>query len=379
MSDLLTADEIAFQARMAAFVDERVAPHAAEADQRGTLAQPSWQALAERGLLGVAIPQQYGGMGATIMCAALALEEVSRVCPSTSLSLGAHSFLCAQNLYHNGSEELRQRYLPDLCSGRRAGAFALTEPGSGSDATSISTRATRDGDHYILHGSKTFITNGPFAEIFLVYARTGDSGARALSAFVVEKETPGFAVGRNLHKLGFRGSPTSELMFDNCRVPVTNRVAEEGDGIRIMMTSLDLERSLMSTIPLGMMRRALQLARQCMLAYAGRGQSHPDGQEAEGRLAEMMVGLEALRGLAYRSIRALERGQPVTVAASCAKLYGGDMINRVTASCVDMLAAERGAARQEAERLMRDARLISIGAGTSEIQKMILARECLKN
>lgn len=375
MTDLLTPDEAAFQDEVAALVRDRVAPHAAAADREERLPAESWAALSDSGLLGVAIPREYGGQGRSLMFMALALEEISAACPSTGLSYGAHAILCAYNLYQNGSEPLRRHYLPDLCSGRQAGAFAITEPGAGSDATGLTTRATRDGDAYVISGSKTFITNGPFADVILVYARTAPQpGARSLSAFMVARTTPGFAVARNLKKLGFRGSPTSELMFTDCRVPAEAMLGAEGDGIRIMMSSLDVERALMSTIPLGMARRCVELTREHLRSRNGRGRS----QEMDGHLADMIVGMEALRGLSYRSVRCLERGERATVPAACCKLYGAEMIMQVTSACVDVLAdGGHPAARAEANKLFRDAKLIAIGAGTSQIQKMILAREML--
>lgn len=369
MHDLLTADEISFQHEVADLVRARVAPFAEKADREERLPSDSWSALAEAGLLGVAIPREFGGLGRSLMHMAIALEEVSTRCPSTALSYGAHSILCAYNLFSHGNDLLRRAFLPELCSGARGGAFAITEPGAGSDATGLATRARRDGDAYLLNGGKTFITNGPFADVVLVYARTSaENERRALSALMVEASLPGFSVSRNLKKLGFRGSPTSELMFTDCRVPADRMLGREGDGIAIMMASLDVERALLSAIPLGMARRCLDLMRPVV-----RGERRT--QEAESAVADALVGIEALRGLLTRAVRCLDRTERATVPASCAKLYGSEMIMQVASACVDVTVGT--AAQPEAERLFRDAKLIAIGAGTSQVQKLILARSLL--
>ncbi|HEY4003083.1 MAG TPA: acyl-CoA dehydrogenase family protein [Candidatus Xenobia bacterium] len=341
-----------------------VAPHAATIDR-----EDRWRADIFRALAGVmsmapSVPKEYGGGGYSLVDCNEAGAAISAASPSIALSYSAHAFLCAHNLWLLGTEAQRRRYLPGLARFNLVGAFAITEPGAGSDATATTTRAERDGDYWWLSGVKTFITNGSVADVVLLFART-DAG---VSLFIVEKQFSGFGVGKNLVKMGFRGSPTSELILEECRVPAENLIGEDGAGGRLMMRCLDVERTLLSGVSIGILRSLYDVLR----ASAGPSQAWQE------LLAETSAALAITRTMGNEAARALQEGERVTVPASVTKLYGADITCRLAHAAVDLIGLEALRADSTAQRLLRDAKLLSIGAGTSEIQKLILAREALK-
>ncbi|MHB2016865.1 MAG: acyl-CoA dehydrogenase family protein [Candidatus Xenobia bacterium] len=343
-----------------------VAPAAVRVDREDVFPRDVFDALRAAGSVAPSVPEQYGGGGETLPTCVRAGATLARASASVALSWGAHAFLCAHNLCMLGTEAQRRRYLPDLASGRTWGGFAITEPGSGSDATSIATRAERDGESYRLTGTKTFITNAQVGDVFLVFARA-EAG---VSLFIVERSFPGFGNGKSLHKLGFRGSPTGELILDGCRVPRENLVGVEGEGARLMMRCLDVERTLLSGIQIGMME-ALQ---EELVNAAGETPS----QALCALLAEVVAARYIVEMLGQDAAQRLQEGERVTRPASVTKLYGAEAITHATNTAMMLLGLPAARSGTRLERLLRDARLISIGAGTSEVQKLILSRDILK-
>ncbi len=347
----------------------------------------AFRRIGANGFLGATIPEQYGGAGLDLLQAGLVLQGFSRWNHAMALSVVAHDNLCANNIYRNGNEEQRRRYLPDLCSGKTIGALGLTEPGAGSDALgSMRTTARRDGDHYILNGSKIFITNGPVADVLLVYAKTDkERGAHGISAFIVEKGFPGFKVAQKLVKMGYRGSQTAELLFEDCRVPAANLVGAENQGVAIVMSGLDLERAMISPLCLGIAERALELSIDYAKTRKQFGKPIGAFQMVQSMLAEMYVLVETMRSFSYRT---LAEAAPLEVGGG-----GRGDIHRLTAASV-MYAAQachdvldkavqvHGGAgyiwESEINRLFRSTKLLEIGAGTTEVRKMIIAGELLK-
>jgi isovaleryl-CoA dehydrogenase len=347
----------------------------------------AFRQIGASGFLGATIPEQYGGAGLDLLQAGLVLQGFSRWNHAMALSVVAHDNLCANNIYRNGNEDQRRRYLPDLCSGKAIGALGLTEPGAGSDALgSMRTTARRDGDHYVLNGSKIYITNGPVADVLLVYAKTDkERGAHGISAFIVEKDFPGFKVAQKLVKMGYRGSQTAELLFEDCRVPATNLVGAENQGVAIVMSGLDLERAMISPLCLGVAERALELSIDYAKTRKQFGKPIGAFQMVQSMLAEMYVLVETMRSFSYRT---LSEAAPLEVGGG-----GRGDIHRLTAASV-MYAAQachdvldkavqvHGGAgyiwETEINRLFRSTKLLEIGAGTTEVRKMIIAGELLK-
>ncbi len=379
----LIEEQRQLQRTLREFVAREVAPRAAEVDEQERFPAETFEALGRMGLLGIAVGKEYGGSGADFISCLVAMEALAQGCASTALSFGAHAILCAHNLWEFGDERQRRRYLPDLSSGRVLGAFALTEPGAGSDASGIETVAKKSQSGYTLSGTKTLITNGPIAGTFLVFARTaaaakaGRTGA-GISLFIVERGFPGFSVGRTLKKLGTRGSPTSELVFDDCRVPAENLVGREGDGHRMMLRALDVERVVFSGMPLGIAGAALEYAVRYARQRRQFGRPIGEFQLVGEMLSNMATQLEAARWLAYRAAALLDAGRPVTKEASYAKLFAAEMVTRAASDAVQIFGGYGYMREFPVERLLRDARLIPIGGGTSQIQQMIIARELLR-
>lgn len=343
--------------------------------------------LASMGLLGVTVPPAMGGAGGDFFTSALIAQALARWNPAVALSYIAHENLCLNNIARNGSDDIRRRYLPGLCDGTMIGALGLTEPGAGSDALgSMATTARREGDRYILNGRKLFITNGPVADVILVYAKTDRSrGAKGISAFVVEKGSKGFAVAQKLDKMGFRGSTTAELLFDDCEVPAANLVGAENRGVGIVMSGLDLERAIVAMINLGMAERAFTLA----LDYAGTrqqfGRRIGEFQLVQGKLAEMYVGLETMRTFCYRACAEANRigeGEggrgEIHKLTAAAILYAAETCTRIVSDAVQIFGGSGYMRDTEINRLYRASKLLEIGAGTSEIRKIIIAGELLR-
>ncbi len=382
----LTADQQAILDQADRFARNELAGYAERMDREEWWPADAFPKIGEAGFFGVTIPEEYGGAGLDLVSAGLVAQAFSRWNHALALSYIAHDNLCANNIYRNGNESQRRRYLPDLCSGRKVGALGLTEPGAGSDALgSMRTTARRDGDHYVLNGSKIYITNGPIADILLVYAKTDrEKGAHGISAFIVEKDYPGFKVAQKLTKMGFRGSQTAELLFEDCRLPKENLVGGENRGVAVVMSGLDLERAMVAPISLGIAERALDIAIDYAKTRKQFGKPIGAFQMVQSLIAEMYVAIESMRALVYRT---LAEASPLEIGAG-----GRGNIHMLTAAsvmyaanaCHDVL--DRGMQvfggsgyiwESEMNRLYRSIKLLEIGAGTTEVRKMIIAGELL--
>lgn len=349
--------------------------------------QEAFQQIGANGFLGATIPEQYGGAGLDLLAAGLVLQGFSRWNHALALSVVAHDNLCANNIYRNGNEEQRRKYLPDLCSGRKVGALGLTEPGAGSDALgSMRTTARRDGDAYVLNGSKIYITNGPVADVLLVYAKTDkERGAHGISAFIVEKDYPGFKVAQKLTKMGYRGSPTGELLFEDCRVPAANLVGAENQGVAIVMSGLDLERAMISPLCLGVAERALELSIDYAKTRRQFGKPIGSFQMVQSMLADMYVLVETMRTFSYRTLAEaapLEVGGggrgDIHMLTAASVMYAAQACHEVLDKAVQVHGGTGYIWESEINRLYRSIKLLEIGAGTTEVRKMIIAGELLK-
>ncbi|MCL4324151.1 MAG: acyl-CoA dehydrogenase family protein [Candidatus Thermoplasmatota archaeon] len=330
------------------------------------------------GFLGASLPEENGGSGLGYLAQAVVLEELARVSPAFALTVGAHSNLCADNLARNGTPEQRKRYVAPLASGEKIGALGLTEPESGSDALSLRTKAEKRGNHYVLNGSKLFITNGPVADILLVYAKTDPArGSRGISAFIVEKEYAGFSVSRKLDKMGMRGSPTGELSLENVEVPAENLVGKENEGAKVVMSGLNVERAVLSAIPVGITEECLSLS----LDYARQRRQFgaPIGsfQLIQEKLANMYAQALSSRLLLYHALDSVTRDKRRNRDASTALTYVSEASTRVALDAIQIFGGNGYMRDYPVERLMRDAKLLEIGAGTSEIRRLVVARELL--
>ena len=343
--------------------------------------------IGRNGFVGVTTPSQYGGAGMDLFASALVAQAFSRWNHALALSWVAHENLCLNNILRNASDEQKARYVPGLANGTLIGALGLTEPGAGSDALgSMRTTARRDGDHYVLDGTKIYITNGPVADVLLVYAKTTpDKGAQGISAFIVEKDFPGFRVAQKLVKMGFRGSQTGELVFDGCRVPVSNLVGEEDRGVRVVMSGLDLERAMVSPVCLGIAERALQLSLEYARTRRQFGQAIANFQMVQSKLADMYVWVEAMRVFTYQALRACNdleeggggRGEIHKITAASV-MFAANTLNRVLDEAVQIHGGSGYIWESEINRLYRAIKLLEIGAGTTEVRKIIISSELLR-
>ncbi len=346
----------------------------------------AWPKLGRDGYFGITMPPEYGGVGGDLFTSGLVLQAFSRWNHALGLSWVAHENLCANNIYRNGNEAQRKKYLPGLCAGTLTGSLGLTEPGAGSDALgSMRTTAQRDGDHYVLNGSKIFITNSPVADVLLVYAKTApEKGAHGISAFIVEKNYPGFKVAQKLSKMGFRGSQTGELVFDDCRVPAENLVGDENRGVSIVMSGLDLERAMISPICLGIAERALDLSIEYAKTRTQFGKPIADFQMIQSKLADMYVWIETMRTFNYRVLAAANdlevggggRGQ-IHALTAASVMYTAETMNKVLNEAVQIFGGYGYIWESEINRLFRATKLLEIGAGTTEVRKLIISGELL--
>ncbi|SPF31398.1 Acyl-CoA dehydrogenase, short-chain specific [Syntrophobacter sp. SbD1] len=341
---------------------------------------------AEIGILGITIDEKYGGLGGDVLMQTLAVEEMSRICPALAMTYGAHSNLCANNIHKNASEYLKHKYLPPLVSGEKIGALALTEPNAGSDAMSLRTRALKRKDKYILNGTKMFITNGPIADTLLVYAKTSpELGARGISAFIVEKDFPGFSVARKLRKCGMRGSPTGELIFEDCEVPAENLVGELDKGVNVMTSGLDIERVVLAGGSVGMAQQALEYSIRYSVEREQFGRSIASFQMIQQKLADMYTRTEASRLLVYRAAQAAQtafrggKGTELTKLAAAAILFASEAATWVCDQAIQIHGGYGYCLEFPVQKLWRDAKLYEIGAGTSEIRRVIIARELTRD
>ena len=369
------------------YAREQLLPLAAEMDENESWPDKEFRALGDMGYLGVTVPEQFGGAGLDIWTSGLILQAFSRYNHALALAWVAHDNLCVNNIYANGSDEQRARFLPKLCSGEWVGALGLTEPGAGSDALgSMSTTARREGDDYVLNGTKIYITNGPIADVVLVYAKTDkDKGAHGISAFVVETDTPGFKVAQKLIKMGFRGSQTAELVFDECRVPAANRLRDENRGVQVVMSGLDLERAMISPICLGVCERAFDLSLDYAKTRKQFGQPIGSFQMIQAKLADMYVWIETLRTFNARVLAACNgighgeagSGEIHMLTAASVK-YAAETMNKVLNEAMQIYGGSGYIWESEINRLYRSIKLLEIGAGTTEVRNLIIAGELLK-
>ena len=370
------------------FAREQLHDMSARMDAEEWWPEQAFAKIGEAGFFGATIPEEYGGAGLDLLSAGLVLQGFGRWNHALALSCVAHDNLCANNIYRNGNEQQRRKYLPGLCSGRKVGALGLTEPGAGSDALgSMRTTARRDGDHYVLNGGKMYITNGPVADVILVYAKTDkDKGAHGISAFIVEKDFPGFKVAQKLEKMGYRGSPTGELLFEDCRVPAGNLVGGENRGVAVVMSGLDIERAMISPLCLGIMERALELSIDHAKTRVQFGKPIGSFQMVQSMLADMYVLVETARVFTYRALAAaadLEIGGggrgDIHMLTAASVMYAANSCHDVLDKAVQIHGGSGYIWESEINRLFRSTKLMEIGAGTTEVRKMIIAGELLKD
>lgn len=374
----LTDEQQQYLKSLREFLVNEILPHAAEMDRTETFRRDNLKALADFGYTGLNFPETYGGTGADFLTATMAGIEVSRACASTSLSVGASIALCGYPVLNYGTEEQRQRFLPKLISGEWLGALALTEPGAGSDLASITTRAERQGDKFIINGTKTYITNGPIADLILTFVATGsEDGKRGYNLLFVEGDAKGLVRGRKLEKMGVRGSPTSELYFEDCEVPAANLLGEEDKGFPLLMKCLAYDRVGMASFCLGIAKASLDEALKYATTRKAFGKTLVEHQEINFKIAEMKADIDTAELLILRAAWLHDQGHDVSTEASVAKLYASEVAKRAADHAVQIHGGAGYFRDYRVERLYRDARLCEIGEGTSEIQRMIIARSIL--
>ncbi len=358
------------------FAQSKIAPLAAEIDRANSFPRELWPQLGALGLLGITVEEEYGGSGLGYLAHCVAMEEISRASAAIGLSYGAHSNLCVNQIGRNGNAEQKKRYLPKLISGAHVGALAMSEPNAGSDVVSMRTRAEKKGDHFILNGAKMWITNGPLADTIVVYAKTDrTAGARGITAFIVEKTFPGFAAGQKLDKLGMRGSDTSEIVFTDCEVPAENVLGAVGNGVNVLMSGLDYERAVLAAGPIGLMQSCLDLVIPYVHQRTQFGQPIGRFQLMQAKLADMYVTLNAAKAYVYAVARACDRGETTREDAAGAILYAAERATWMALETIQCLGGNGYINDYPAGRLLRDAKLYEIGAGTSEIRRMLIGRE----
>jgi isovaleryl-CoA dehydrogenase len=369
-----TADLL--RASVYAFAKDRIVPRADEIDRSNTFPRELWPELGTLGVHGITVEEEFGGAGLGYLEHCVAMEEISRASGAVGLSYGAHSNLCVNQIRRNGSDAQKKTYLPRLISGAHVGALAMSEVGAGSDVVSMTTRAEKKGDRYVLNGSKMWITNGPHADTLVVYAKTDSAaGARGITAFLIEKDFKGFSTAQKLDKLGMRGSDTCELVFSDCEVPEENVLGAVGGGVNILMSGLDYERVVLAAGPLGIMQACLDVCVPYVRERKQFGKPIGEFELVQGKLADMYVALNASRAYVYAVAKACDRGQTTREDAAGAILYAAENATQVALDAIQLLGGAGYVNENPTGRFLRDAKLYEIGAGTSEIRRMLIGRE----
>ncbi len=358
------------------FAQKEIAPIAAEVDQSNQFPLEMWKKLGDLGVLGVTVSEEYGGVNMGYLAHTLVMEEISRASASIGLSYGAHSNLCVNQIYLNGTDAQREKYLPKLVSGDHIGALAMSEPGAGSDVVSMGLRADKQGDHYVLNGNKMWITNGPDAHTYVIYAKTDTSaGPRGITAFIVERGFAGFSQAQKLDKLGMRGSNTCELVFEDCQVPEENVLGTVGEGVKVLMSGLDYERTVLSGGATGIMQACMDVVVPYVHERKQFGKAIGEFQLMQGKIADMYVMLNASRSYLYNVAKACDRGETNRKDAAGVILYCAENATKMALEAIQTLGGNGYINEYPTGRLLRDAKLYEIGAGTSEIRRMLIGRE----
>ncbi|XP_017769881.1 PREDICTED: isovaleryl-CoA dehydrogenase, mitochondrial [Nicrophorus vespilloides] len=373
----LTDDQIQLRETVFNFAQKELAPHANDIDKKNNFAdiREFWKKLGNLGILGVTVKSEYGGLGGTYLDHVIIMEELSRACSAIALSYGAHSNLCINQIYRNGNEEQKKKYLPKLVNGEHIGALAMSEPGSGSDVVSMKLRAEKKGDYYVLNGNKFWITNGPDADVLVVYAKTSpELNQRGITTFLVEKGFEGFSTAQKLDKLGMRGSNTCELIFEECKVPAENVMGGVNKGVYVLMSGLDYERLVLAAGPVGLMQACCDIAFNYAHQRKQFGQPIGEFQLLQGKMADMYTTLSACRSYLYSVARACEKSNANSKDCAGVILYCAEKATQVALDAIQILGGNGYINDYSTGRLLRDAKLYEIGAGTSEVRRLLIGR-----